>query len=198
MGRETLSEERLLFKPVTIDEWNDLEKLFAQMGPLSGCWCMYWRIRRSDFRKQFGKGNREALRRIIESGEVPGILAYVDGEPIGWCSIAPREAFPVLDRSRTLKRIDNKPVWSIVCFFVSKPFRQKGLSTILTNAAIEYAKKKGAEIIEAYPLIPQNSKNPSVEAYTGVVTMFERIGFEQVACRSRIRPIMRYYIESQK
>lgn len=194
MGTEVLSKDRLLFKPVTINEWADVQKLFAQMGGCRGCWCMYWRTKRSEFSKQFGKGNEQALRRIVESGEVPGILAYLEGEPIGWCSVAPREAFPVLDRSRVLRRIDTKPVWSIVCFFVLKSFRHRGLTKLLTEAAIDHAKDKGAKVIEAYPLIPENSKNPSLEAYTGVITMFEEVGFEEVARRSRIRPIMRYHL----
>ena len=194
MDTETLSIEKLHFKPVTINEWADVQKLFAQMGSCRGCWCMYWRRKRSEFSKQFGGGNEQALKRIVESGEVPGILAYLEREPIGWCSVAPREAFPVLDRSRTLKRVDTTPVWSIVCFFVLKPFRLRGLTKLMTEVAIDYARCKGAETIEAYPLIPENSKNPSLEAYTGVITMFEEVGFVEVARRSRIRAIMRHHL----
>ena len=195
MASEELIEEKLVFRPVTANEWKDLEDLFTQSGVCSGCWCMYWRMKRSEFDKQYGEGNKEAMRDIIESGGVPGILAYLVGKPIGWCSVAPRDSFPVLDRSPTLKRIDDEPVWSIVCFVVAKPFRRKGLAEILTMAAIEYAREKGARVIEAYPLIPENSKAPSPESYMGVITTFARIGFKEAVRRSRIRPIMRYYIQ---
>ncbi|MFH0931574.1 MAG: GNAT family N-acetyltransferase, partial [Candidatus Zixiibacteriota bacterium] len=114
----------LKFNTVTPKRWKDLENLFGERGACGGCWCMWWRLSRSQFNKQKGEGNRKALKKIVDSGEIPGILAYADGKPIGWCSVAPREGFPVLERSRILKRIDEKPVWSVVCFFVAKPFRR--------------------------------------------------------------------------
>lgn len=186
--------DKLVFKPVTMKEWGDFQKFFTGNHQFSGCWCMYWRLKRKEFQKQYGEANKRAMKKIIKSGEVPGILAYFEGRPVGWCSVAPREAFPVLDRSPKLKRIDDKPVWSIVCFFVSKPFRRKGVTKALTQAAIKYAKGKGAKIIEAYPIIPENSKNPVLEMYTGIITTFKKLGFKEVIRRSKIRPITRYYI----
>ena len=106
--------------PLTKERWADLEKLFGERGACGGCWCMWWRLKRADFDRQKGNGNKKSLQAIIDSGEVPGILAYWRGEPVAWCSVAPREKFPVLDRSRVLKRVDETPVWSIVCFFVEK------------------------------------------------------------------------------
>jgi len=123
-------------------------------------------------------------------------LAYFDGIPIAWCSIAPREQFPVLDRSPVLKRFDDKPVWSIVCFFISKPFRGKGLNRILINGAIDYARKNGAEIIEAYPVNKEYGKNTSIDAFTGFAGTLYRAGFKEVIRRSDKRPILRYYIDS--
>ena len=135
------------------------------------------------------------MQQIIESGKVPGLLLYWQGRPIAWCSVAPREDFPVLDRSPTLKRVDDEPVWSIVCFFVSKPYRRQNLTTILIKAAIAYAKDKGAKIIEAYPLILESTKYPHFETYMGVRSTFEKAGFKEVASRSKRRPIMRYYVQ---
>jgi len=188
------STHELTFKPVTIAEWEDLQLLFAEHGVQDGCWCMYWRIKRSDFHGQYGEGNKRAMRRIIESGRVPGILAYLRGQPIGWCSVAPREEFPVLDRSPTLKRVDGEPVWSIVCFFVSTSYRRQGLSKILLQAAIDYARDNGAKIIEAYPLTPEHSKSQRYELYMGLVSTFEEAGFQEVVRRSMRRPVMRYYV----
>lgn len=196
MDVKMISEKDLLLQPVTKDLWNDLEELFGKHGAYGGCWCMWWRIKRSEFDKQTGEGNRKALRRIVDSGTVPGILAYFNGKPIAWCSIAPREQFPVLDRSSVLKRFDNNPVWSIVCFFISKAFRRKGLSRLLIKGAIEYAKNNGAMIIEAYPVDKESSKNTSLDAFTGFAKTFYSLGFEEVIRRSDKRPILRYYVNS--
>ena len=155
---------------------------------------MYWRVKRSEFNKQYGEDNERALKEIVESGRVPGILAYLDGQPVGWCSIAPREEYAVLDRSPTLRRVDNEPVWSIVCFFVSKPYRHRGLSKALIEAGIEYARENGARIVEAYPLIPDSTKDQRYERYMGVVSTFENAGFKEVIRRSGKRSVMRYHI----
>jgi GNAT superfamily N-acetyltransferase len=194
MDLRALSKDGLTFRPVTIDDWGDFQLLFTEPGVQDGCWCMYWRIKRADFHKGYGESNKQAMKQIIESGRVPGILAYLGGRPIGWCSVAPREEFPVLDRSPTLKRVDDEQVWSIVCFFVSAPYRRRGLSRALIEAAIEYARENGARIIEAYPLIPEGTKDPKYQRYMGLVSTFEAAGFEEVVRRSGTRPIMRYYI----
>ena len=180
--------------PVTAKRWKDLEKLFGERGASGGCWCMWWRLSRSQFNKQKGVGNKKALKKIVASGEIPGILAYSNGEPIGWCSVAPRERFPVLERSRIRKRIDEKPVWSVVCFFVAKPFRRKEVTIELLKAAIEYAKKCGAKIVEGYPVEPKKTKMPDVFAYTGLASAFRKAGFVEVLRRSDTRPIMRYFV----
>jgi GNAT superfamily N-acetyltransferase len=188
------AEPDFTFKPVTSNEWVDLVTLFSEHGIQNGCWCMYWRIPRKECQRNYGEGNKQFLKQIVESGSVPGILAYYNGKPVGWCSVAPREAFPVVLRSPTLKPVDDQPVWSIVCFFVSKPYRLSGLTHILIRAAIEYAKEHGARIIEAYP-IDVRAKYIEYERYSGLTTTFEQAGF-QVAChRSERRPIMRYFIE---
>jgi GNAT superfamily N-acetyltransferase len=158
---------------------------------------MWWRVKRSDFEKQQGQGNKDALNKIVDSGEIPGILAYVDGEPIGWCSVAPREAYPVLGRSPVLKRVDDQPVWSIVCFFVAKPFRGQKVSAELLQAAVEYAAQNGAKIIEGYPLVPKRDRMPDVSTFTGLISTFRKAGFVEVLRRSETRPIMRYFVEGR-
>ena len=133
----------LQFSPVTKKRWSDFEMLFGERGACGGCWCMLWRLTRKEFENQKGAGNRKAMKAIIEAGKIPGILAFSQGEPVAWCSVAPRDHFPALDRSRILKPVDEMPVWSISCLFVDKPFRRKGLSTQMIVAAVDYAKKKG-------------------------------------------------------
>jgi len=191
---KTASLPALEFHPLTPERWKDLEALFGERGACGGCWCMWWRLKRSQFEKQKGEGNRRALKKIVDSGEVPGLLAYAGGQPVAWCSVAPRETYSVLERSRTLKRIDDQPVWSVVCFFVAKPFRGKGVTVKLLRATVEYVKEQGARIIEGYPVEPKKTRMPDAFAYTGLVSTFRKAGFIEVLRRSETRPIMRYFI----
>jgi GNAT superfamily N-acetyltransferase len=192
MALEKILKDLFTYKPLTVHEWPDFLALFEEHGPQQGCWCMYWRVKRAECQRQFGEGNQLAFQSIVESGKVPGILAYLEGQPVGWCSIAPREEFSVLDRSPTLKRIDDEPVWAIVCFFVSKAYRRRGLTEMLIQADIEYARDRGAKIIEAYPLKTEITKLLPYERFMGIESTFERAGFKVVARRSDRRPVMRY------
>jgi len=187
----------LEFYPLTPERWADFEKLFGKNGACGGCWCMWWRLKRSEFERQKGEGNRRAMKRIVDSGEIPGILAYAKGQAIAWCSVAPREAYSLLERSRTLKRVDDKPVWSIVCFFTAKPFRGKGIMLRLLRAAIEYVTKHGGKIVEAYPVEPKEGRMPDAFAYTGLASTFRKAGFVEVARPSEKRPIMRYTMKEK-
>lgn len=185
----------LRFEPVTIDRWGDFEKLFGPRGAIGGCWCMWWRLTRSEFEMQKGEGNRQAMQAIVLSNEAPGILAYAGEEPIGWCSIAPRSTFPVLARSPVLKPVDDEPVWSVVCFYIARAYRRQGVSLALLTAALEYARGQGAHIVEGYPIEPKKGSAPDIYAFTGMATTFQQAGFVEVARRSEHRPIMRYYFD---
>ncbi len=183
------------FFPVTTERWKDFEKLFGDKGACAGCWCMYWRLKQSVLDAQKGNGNKRAIKKIIGSGKIPGILAYSEGEPIGWCSVAPREDFSRLDNSRILKPVDEKTVWSVVCFFIHKDHRKKGLSTALLNAAKKFVKSSGGKILEGYPVEPKKDKMPDAFAWTGISSAFQSAGFKEVARRSETRPIMRFYLK---
>jgi GNAT superfamily N-acetyltransferase len=197
MSSESITLSNLKFYPVTPRRWKDLESLFGERGACGGCWCMWWRMTRSEFNKQKGSGNKKALKKIIDSGEIPGILAYANGQPVGWCSVAPREKFSTLERSRILQKVDEKPVWSVVCFFIAKTLRRKGVTIALLKAAIEYAKKHGAKIVEGYPVDPRKGITPDVFAYTGLASAFRQAGFVEVLRRSETRPIMRYFVKKR-
>jgi GNAT superfamily N-acetyltransferase len=184
----------ITFLPVTKDRWSDFETLFGVRGACGGCWCMLWRLKRSEFEQQKGEKNKQSMKAIIESGEVPGILAFSKEQPIAWCSVAPRERFPALERSRILKKIDAEPVWSISCLFVEKNHREKGLSVQIANAAVEYVKKEGGKIVEAYPVEPKKHRAPPVFVWTGLASGFKKAGFVECIRRSETRPIMRNYI----
>jgi GNAT superfamily N-acetyltransferase len=181
----------LEFHPLTPERWPDLEHLFGSHGAYGGCWCMWWRITRAQFERNRSEGNRKALRAIIDDGFIPGILAFRADEPIGWCSVAPREQYGALERSRVLRRVDDRPVWSIVCFFIPRKEQGKGIATALLEAAVEYVHEQGGMLIEAYPTIPSKGKLPPVSSYMGVPGLFEKAGFEVVDRPSKARLIMR-------
>jgi GNAT superfamily N-acetyltransferase len=152
---------------------------------------MCWRVARSEFKQGQGAGNRRAMRAIVDAGEVPGVLAYRDGEPVGWCSIAPRADFASLNRSRILGPLDQQPVWSIVCFFVDPRHRGEGLVAELIEGAVEWARSQGARIVEAYPTVPRGRTLPPVSSYMGLPEHFERAGFTEAARPSAAKAVMR-------
>jgi GNAT superfamily N-acetyltransferase len=184
------------FHPVTPERWPDLEQLFGERGACGGCWCMSWRRKTADFRQNKGSGNKRALKQIVCRDLRPGVLAYDGDKPVGWCSIAPREAYLRLESSRVLAPVDDQPVWAVSCLFVDKAYRRRGLSVELLRAAAAFAQERGALIVEGYPVVPYAKNMPAPFAWTGTLAAFERAGFLQVARRSQARPIMRFTCSS--
>jgi GNAT superfamily N-acetyltransferase len=177
--------------PLSPDRWPDLVRLFGERGACGGCWCMWWRLPRAQFEQQKGERNRKAFETLVRSGSEPGLLAYVEGKPAGWCSVAPREQFVRLERSRPLRRIDDRQVWSVNCLFIAKPFRRSGLSVELLKAAARFALSRGAAVLEGYPVEPKKGRMPDVFAWTGLRRAFDGAGFYEAARHSPSRPIMR-------
>ena len=186
--------------PLTEERFADLAELFATGDP-RWCWCTYFRIRGRTWSNSSPDTNRAALRRLAEDGErdgsiAPGLVAYREGSAIGWVSLAPREDYERLAFSTMLRPIDDRPVWSIVCFVVGRHHRRQGVAGALLDAAIDYARAHGAKTLEGYPLHEGRGKVASSAAYVGTQAMFERAGFTVVELRSwddttPPRPIMR-------
>jgi len=193
MTSRASSSFSLEFQPLTQDRWADFEELFGKHG-CGGCWCMWWRLSRREFAEGQGEGNRRAMKAIVESGEVPGILAYSEGKAVGWCAVAPRERYGSLERSPVLKRLDDAPVWALVCFFVAKAYRGTGVVRELIRGAVEYVKSQGGKVVEAYPTEPRRGQLPPVSLYMGLPGTFERAGFVECARPSKSKVVMRYYI----
>jgi GNAT superfamily N-acetyltransferase len=181
----------LTFAPLTAETWVDFERLFGAAGACGGCRCILFRLSHQEFEQRKGEDNRLAMRALAESPHPPGVLAYAGGVPIGWCAVAPREAYPRLGRSRILKPVDAQPVWSIVCFFVARGWRGKGVSVQLIRAAVRHAAAAGATAVEGYPIEPRKDRTPDVFAHTGLASAFRAAGFTEVARRSETRPVMR-------
>jgi GNAT superfamily N-acetyltransferase len=186
-----IGQDRPRIEPLTPERWPDLECLFGPNGACAGCWCMWWRLPRKAFDAGVGQGNRAAFRAILETGSPPGLVAYVEEKPVGWCQVTPRSALPTLDRSRLLKPVDDRPVWSLSCFFIRAGHRRRGLSAALIEAAIDHARRSGAAALEAYPW-DTTEKKASSTIYTGRASTFLRLGFCEVARRAPHRPILRF------
>jgi GNAT superfamily N-acetyltransferase len=155
---------------------------------------MAWRRPRAEYERGKGRGNRAAFQHLVRAGPPPGVLAYAGGEPVGWCAVAPREAYVALERSRVLKRIDAEPVWSVSCLFVRRDHRRRGVSAALLRAAGNYAASSGARVVEGYPVEPSSEKMPDVFAWTGTAAAFRAAGYEEAARWSPKRPIMRRWL----
>jgi GNAT superfamily N-acetyltransferase len=190
-------------RPATRERWGDLVDLFERRGPrgrapvTASCWCMAWRVSTEDFKRGWGNGetlgvlNRARLQDVVADGRVPGVLAYAGEKAVGWCSIAPRTEFIRLEKSRALPRLDDQPVWSVVCFYVDSAHKRQGLGTHLLAGAIEYAASQGARIVEAYASRPGDH-----DPFTGFESMFAAAGFSKVRDDGGRRSIWRLNIHA--
>ncbi len=188
-------------QPLTPERIPDLATLFEQGGDPKCCWCAYFRIRGFDFSSGSKPRHRGVLERAAKDtateGRAPGLVAYADGEVVGWVSVGPREDYERLVHSKVLAPVDDKPVWSIVCFVVGRRSRGQGVARALLDAAIDYARDHGATMLEAYPVeVPAGKRIGSGDAYKGTLSMYERAGFKVVERRqwnatTPVRPIVR-------
>jgi GNAT superfamily N-acetyltransferase len=185
-------------RPLTPDRVDDLAGLFCQGGDPRWCWCAWYRLRSLDFRDASPEENRAVLEQAVRDPDTqsPGLLAYDQDEVIGWVSVGPRSEFERLRHSTVLAPVDDTPVWSIVCFVVGRRSRRKGVAGQLLAAAVDHARRRGASVLEAYPVETSGHRTTSAALYRGTLSMFERAGFEVVARRQAnrsapVRPVVR-------
>jgi GNAT superfamily N-acetyltransferase len=183
----------LKFHPLTSDRWPDLVKLFEHHGNPGYCWCMWWRATSAEYKQLDSAGRKRALNSRVKAHTPVGILAYLEDQPIGWCSIAPRETYERLEKSSTLQHVDDQPVWSVVCFFVKRDMRGQGLALQLLRAAVNYAASQGARLVEGYPVEPGHSYQ-----FMGSPAIFKAAGFREVARAANDRPIVRKTIRKAR
>ena len=169
--------------PVTPDRWPDVVDLFTRKGPrggtpvTDGCWCQFWLLRGKEADEAWGPKGRRRLETEVKDGDEPGLLAYIDGVPVGWCRIGPRAKFERLAHSATLRPVDDQPVWSVVCFYVHPDAKRLGVGGALLAGAERLAAARGGRIVEAYPV---GLKQINLDAYTGYLPMFSAAGYELV------------------
>ena len=187
-----MGEAELEIHPLTRDRWDDLATLFDRPGDPKGCWCMFYRVRSREFERLWGKGARAAFHEVVADGPPPGLLAYRDGTPVGWCAVAPREAYPRVLNSRVLRPLDDAPAcWAVVGFDVVRDARPGGVAAALLEAAVAFAADHGATAVEGYPKDTAGANKHANEMFVGSMSMFAEAGFEEAGRRSPQRPIMR-------
>ena len=182
--------------PLTTERFGDLAALFEEGGDPKWCWCVYFRFRGRDWSNSTGAENRAALEALAERPLAPGLVGYRDDRAVGWVSLGPREDYERLSYSKILAPVDDTPVWSIVCFVVSRKVRGQGVAATMLAAAIDFARAHGATTLEAYPVDAAHGRVPAANAFHGTLAMFERAGFTVVERRqwnatTPVRPIVR-------
>ena len=188
MSRDpTPSPATLQIRPVTADRWQDLVAFFGPSGAFSHCWCTWWRQTGGEFGRgieENAAGNRALMQSLVEAGSEPGLLAYQDGKPVGWISVAPRPQYGRVLRSRRIgpspEEATDERVWSVVCFWIPRAERGKGVATALLNGAVEHARARGARALEAYPVDASGGRHPAANLFTGTLSMFLNAGFREV------------------
>ena len=192
----TVRQAAVTVRPATPERWPDLEAVFRAKGcsVARGCWCMAYRRSGAAARPPKGttrpQANRADLKTLVDSGTPPGLIAYQGGVPVGWVTLGPREEFRKLERSPVMKPVDDKPVWSIICFVVPSAHRGQGVAHALLQAAIAYARKRGATLLEAYP-VDKAGRSADDSMWFGSKSMYDRAGFKEVARRKPARPVVR-------
>jgi len=171
--------------PAAPAHWPDIEEFFAR----TPCWCQYWRVSSGEYKRlskdepfeTWSARRKAALRSQLNKPVPPGMLAYADSRlVVGWCGFGRRPEMERLVRSRSIPAIDDRPVWSIVCFLVRVGFRRRGVARTLLDGLIEYARELGAPALEAYPVDPGGKPIDVALAYVGTTSMFEKAGFRRI------------------
>jgi GNAT superfamily N-acetyltransferase len=186
--------KQVKFETLTAVNWPLFEQLMGEKGGCGGCWCMYFRLPDKDFKQNKHAGNKSMMHQLVKAAKPVGLMAIYKNEAIGWVALSPREDLYRIERSRTLKRIDDKQVWSVSCFFIKKEYRKKGLSQLLIKAVITYAHKNNIATLEAYPVIPYAAKSADVFLWTGILSAFTDNGFKVVKASGRSKTMVRLTI----
>jgi GNAT superfamily N-acetyltransferase len=187
-------------RPLTAERWPDLVELFGPSGAFSNCWCTWWRQTGGEFGRgiaQRGAGNKALLGELTHANRQPGLVAYREDRPVGWISVAPRPDYgrvirsPSIGPGRRSPEAADEGVWSVVCFWMPRKERGKGIAMALLRAAVDHARAGGGRVLEGYPVDTAGERHPQSSVFTGTLAMFTRVGFTEVERRAEGRPIVR-------
>jgi GNAT superfamily N-acetyltransferase len=178
-------------RAATADRWEDVAAVMKGRGDPARCWCQFFRLRGQDWRSASPAANRTRLRRQVQDADhAPGVLAYIDEQPVGWCAVAPRACYPRVVASK-IAGVEQDGVWSVTCFVVRVGWRRRGVATALLEGAVELARSAGAAVVEAYPVDPDaRSTVSSAELYHGPLSVFLDAGFREVRRSSPARALV--------
>ncbi|MBO6756190.1 MAG: GNAT family N-acetyltransferase [Roseibium sp.] len=187
--------------PLTPGRWPDLVDLFGpDRGANSGCWCLWPLLRAKDWQVLSREQRKAGLRQRVEAGPAPGLLAYADGQPVGWVAVGPRAGYVRFQLSRTSKPLDKdledgpQTPFAITCFYIRAGWRKSGLMGVLGEAAVTHARQAGADAVDACPIDPEKPLQWG-EGFVGMASVFRTLGFEEIARRSPRRPLMRLWLD---
>ncbi|WP_421726618.1 GNAT family N-acetyltransferase [Bauldia sp.] len=178
-------DDGLTFRAVDADTRGDFETLFSSRGAPKYCWCMVWRRTPAEAKHNDGASRKAQMMARLDAGTPIGLIAYENGAPLAWVSVAPRDTY------RNLGGPPAEPgeiIWSIACFYVPRRRRGEGMIYRLIAAAVDHARDRGATVVEAYP-IPGDA--PSYR-FMGFISVFARAGFEDIGRAGKRRHVMRY------
>jgi GNAT superfamily N-acetyltransferase len=181
----------LQFADLRAANWKQFEELMGEKGGCGNCWCMYFRLPPKTFQENKPDDNKRMMKQLVKKGMSLGLIAFLDKKPAGWIAFAPREDYVKLENTRIFKPLDDKPVWSITCFFIKREFRHQGLSGQLIKGVVDFARKKKIKTLEAYPAIPYAENVPHPFLWVGVLSSFIKNGFKIVKQSSNSRAMVR-------
>ncbi|QYN39590.1 GNAT family N-acetyltransferase [Pseudonocardia sp. DSM 110487] len=185
-------KDELDVRELRAETWDDFERVLGRNGGARGCWCMHWRLSIAEWMEGKGEGNKQAMKELASREQPPGVLVYEGDEPVAWCALGPRGAFPRLERSPILASVDDEPVCAITCIFVHRQRRGAGLLPAVLDAVCDYAATRGYPVAEGYPVEPRSGRRAGSDtAMTGIASAFLGAGFTEVARRKADRPVMR-------
>jgi GNAT superfamily N-acetyltransferase len=164
---------------------HDFDGMATLLGPRnpqsSVCWCLSWRLSSKENHELTGTARADKVRQLCARELAPGVLAYLDDEPVGWAGIAPRSELHPIENSRRIPHIDDLPAWSLWCIRVRPGFRKQGVTQALIGGAVDYARGCGATVVESYPVDNNGERVDQTMAFVGTRSMFERAGFTKAA-----------------
>ena len=187
--------------PANEAAWEDLQAVFGTRGTAARCQCQRYKLApRESFRSFPVEERAHRLRAQADCGHpesdtTSGLVAYLDGEPVGWCAVEPRTAYGGLVRNARVpwegraEDKDDESVWAVTCLFTRAGHRKRGVSRALARAAVDFARERGARALEAYPMTTKNAILE--ELHVGTEGVFAGAGLAEVSRPTPRRAVMR-------